>query len=351
MTRALLAAGLLVLLIGAAVALIARDRGEKGGPAGSGAEARAFTSSEECRACHTQVYEEWQASQHAFSYVNPLVRRADMTDGFRKKDCVPCHAPRPVFEHGLGKAARVLARDTNRFLGVDCLACHSTGGGMASARAGLRAPCAPVERQELTSTDLCAPCHNQHDTVDEWEASPPHLKGQSCLHCHMPPVERAPEAGRGAYTGSFHGSRGGNDLELLQKSATLACQVAGEEGARWLEVTVTNSGTAHHLPADARHRAVDLVVRLRGPGGEAVGEVVDLGPGEQGGSARLRFRNPYREEFGKVNTQIPSGEARTLVVPFDPAAARSAEVLLLYKRTPFVPDEEATVVIRRTLDL
>lgn len=351
MTRPLLALGLVALLIGGALALVARDRGEKGVPDASGPEPLLFASSEDCRACHGQVYEEWQASQHAFAYLNPLVRRADMTDGFRKKDCVPCHAPRPVFEHGLGKAARVLARDTNRFHGVDCLACHSTGSGMASARAGLSAPCAPVHRPEVASTDLCAPCHNQHNTVDEWEASPPHLKGESCLHCHMPQVERAPEAGRAAYTGRFHGSRGGNDLELLQKSATLTFQVAGDEGGRRLEVTVTNSGTAHNLPADARHRAVDLVVRLLGQGGEAPGEAVNLGPGESGGNARLRFRNPYREEYGKVNTQIPAGESRTLAVPFDPAAARSAEVLLLYKRTPFVPDEEATVVIRRTLDL
>ena len=87
-------------------------------------------------------------------------------------------------------------------------------------------------------------------------------------------------------------------------------------------------------------------VRERDADGRDVYPTVDLGAGEKGGASRLRFRNPYREEFGKENTQIPSGEMRTLHVPIDREAVHSAEILLLYKRTPFIPDEEAAVVQR-----
>ena len=41
---------------------------------------------------------------------------------------------------------------------------------------------------------------------------------------------------------------------------------------------------------------------------------------------------------------IPSGESRTLEAGFDPDIVRSASIRLLYKRAPYVADEEATVV-------
>ncbi|MFH0947177.1 MAG: multiheme c-type cytochrome [Planctomycetota bacterium] len=303
--------------------------------------APAFSSSKSCAGCHLEVYEEWSRSQHAIAFTNPVDRLQEMTDGFRKRDCVPCHAPRPVFEHGLGKASRVVAREANRFEGVDCLTCHLAGKGVASSHSGLSGPCNPVFRKELASTDLCAPCHNQHNTVDEWEQSPLELRGENCGGCHMPEVVRASGPGR---PGRYHGPRGGNDLELLQSAATLTWSVVESPTGPRLRVSITNSGTAHNLPADAKHRAIDLVLRLKDREGRAVGPQANQGPGQIGGAARLRFRNPYRTETELENTQIPSGETRTLEVALDLESVRSASILLLYKRTPYVSDGEATVV-------
>lgn len=310
-----------------------------------------FSSSRSCAACHLDVYEEWSRSQHAFAFTNPVDRRQDMTDGFRKRDCVPCHAPRPVFEHGLGKASRVVARETNQFEGVDCLTCHLLADGVASANTGLSGACNPIYRKELTSPDLCAPCHNQHNTVDEWEQSPPLIRGDGCAGCHMPRVVRDAGPGRPGRTGRYHGPRGGNDLDLLRSAATLSWSVvAAPEGPR-LKVSITNSGTAHNLPADAKHRALDLVVHLKDREGRDVGPQVDHGAGQTGGAARLRFRNPYRSEEDLKNTQIPSGETRTLELELDPETVHSASILLLYKRSPYVPDGEATVVENVPLSL
>lgn len=63
-------------------------------------------SSQECQDCHQQVFEEWASSQHAMAWINPFVR--ELSDDFSNKDCIDCHAPRPVWETGIGE--RVLFR-------------------------------------------------------------------------------------------------------------------------------------------------------------------------------------------------------------------------------------------------
>jgi len=85
------------------------------------AEARAFTSSRQCQECHAQTYAEWETSWHAQSWTDPEVRK--LSEDFSNTDCIDCHAPRPVFETGLGN--RVLPRAVRRVEGVDCLTCHN----------------------------------------------------------------------------------------------------------------------------------------------------------------------------------------------------------------------------------
>jgi len=351
MSRNFAGAVLVALFLGGAAMLIVRGNPGATGSAPDGTslpvDVAALTTSQSCEQCHPEVYQEWLDSQHAIAFVNPLVRREDMADGFRKKDCIPCHAPRPVFEHGLGKSARVLARDIDRASGIDCLSCHKLDGGVASTRSGLRAACNPIARPELATTNLCAPCHNQHFTVDEWENSPPDLRGRSCNHCHMPPVERPARDGLPVRTGRSHRMLGGNDLKLLKSAASVTWSSHGAE----LVLSVTNSGCAHNLPTDARHRALDLVVTLLDDQGRPVGPMVNLGAGENGGTARLRFRNPYRDESGKVDTQIPAGESRELRVAIDQPGASTADIRLLYKRTPFIDDEEAVLVFQTSVSL
>ena len=57
------------------------------------------------------------------------------------------------------------------------------------------------------------------------------------------------------------------------------------------------------------------------------------------GTARLRFRNPYRSS-GDPSTQLPAGETAILDVPLPPEAAR-ARVDIHYKLQPWATDEEA----------
>ena len=58
-------------------------------------------SSAQCAECHAGVYGEWQASWHAQAWTDPEVRQ--LSNDFANTDCIDCHAPRPVFETGLGE--------------------------------------------------------------------------------------------------------------------------------------------------------------------------------------------------------------------------------------------------------
>ncbi len=58
-------------------------------PGESVAAPQQFTSSTECQACHANVYQEWQSSAHANSWVNPDVR--SQSKEFSNTDCIDKH--------------------------------------------------------------------------------------------------------------------------------------------------------------------------------------------------------------------------------------------------------------------
>lgn len=336
-----------VLLAGLAAGLLWLGREGAGTPGSGGAPATtgagvspALADSSSCRACHPSVYEEWTGAMHSRAFTDPQVRAPEQSDDFRKTECLPCHAPMPVFAHGIVPGTRVLARTERRADGVDCLSCHALPqGGVAAARAGLTGACQPTFRAELSRDALCFPCHNQHQTHDEWRASPAAADGQGCIDCHMPRVTRsAPEAGA-PRAGRHHGNWGGRDAEFALSGIEMAHAV--DAAARTLRVTITNAFAAHNLPTDSRNRALDLVVLLYDADGLPIpppaGETRD--PGAERGTARLRFRNPYRSS-GNPSTQIPAGASRTLTVPL-PDDARRAAYELVYKLEPWIPDEQA----------
>jgi nitrate/TMAO reductase-like tetraheme cytochrome c subunit len=308
-----------------------------------------LSTSESCRACHEDVYAEWEESYHALSFVDPLVREETQSDNFRVLQCIPCHAPSPVLEHGIGKGARVVPRVAFRDEGINCLSCHKIHDQIAATRT-VDAPCRPVEVPELRQAALCAPCHNQHETVDEWERSSFHAEGVSCLDCHMAPVERTLADGRS------HVFPGSHDGDFLRDALTVEVSAAEEV----LHVSLTNHGAGHNFPTDARHRALDLVVTLVTQDGLEVPARESRGAGQSRGTFRRRFRNPYRQEalrmtnleqYGRENTQIHSGETIDVEVPFSKADIASARVEVIYKLTPIQEDEEGCVLFSEEVEL
>ncbi|MBU0755152.1 MAG: cytochrome c family protein [Planctomycetes bacterium] len=339
---ALLASGfVLIILLGT----LSQDAGADKAP-------RTFIRSEECRECHPEVYAEWESSWHARAWADPFVREKQMADNFKKKDCIPCHAPRPIFERGIVAGQRVVERASYREDGVDCLSCHRLPeGGFAASSQGAQGPCQPVYHPLLTDPALCAPCHNQHKTVDEWEAAPASLKGDDCNGCHMPEAVRTdPKTGR-TRPGRDHMFYGGHSPQYLKEAFSFEYQLSGDRDDNKLSARIINDRCGHNLPTDSRHRALDLVITFFKEGGLPYPAAdADREFGQEPGTHRMRFRNPYRTETGKIDTQIPAGETRELTVPVPEAAAR-ARIQVIYKLKPFMNDDEGHELVSEEISL
>lgn len=280
----------------------------------------AFTSSGECKDCHATVFGEWEESWHSRSWTDPDVRA--LSNDFANTDCIDCHAPRPVFETGVGQ--RVLPRTARRQEGVDCISCHALPAdpGEAPRMAGtlerLDVPCRPQVVRELASPEFCAPCHDQHKTVEQWRTTRYAAEGIDCVDCHMPYRNGDPNQGRD------HRMHGGHDLEVVRRAVELRARRSGSG----LTIEVENVGAGHHYPTDERSRASDVFWR---PAGESTWRWA------------YRFRSPYRDELGVLDTLLPAHETRTIEVADVPAGA--LEVALFYKLTPYwktpdAPDPE-----------
>ncbi len=279
-------------------------------------EARAFTSSEQCKACHAQEYAEWSTSWHAQAWSDPEVRA--LSNDFANTDCIDCHAPRPVFETGIGE--RVLPRSARRGEGVDCIACHMlpadhvSGGLVAGTRDVPGAACKPVALRDLGSSAFCASCHDQHDTAKQWKATEYAARGIGCVECHMP--ER-----KGGAKGHDHSMIGGHDIELVKS----AVDVRGRrEGERWV-VEVENVGAGHHFPTEERSRAGDVFWR-------------PLGGASEPWRHAYRFRSPYHHE-DLPDTLLPAHETRSIPIEGE-GSSGAIEVALFYTLKPYWADPE-----------
>lgn len=357
--RALLGLGLLAAVAAGLLWFPDGSEPSSGAVPMSSAGETPLSSPADCAECHAQLVEEWRSSMHARAFTDPQVRQPTQADNFRKTECLPCHASAPVFAFGIEQDTRVLARTERRHDGIDCSSCHGLPeGGVAASRAGLSGACRPTYRDTLASQSLCAPCHNQHQTHDEWRASPAAAAGQTCRDCHMPRLRRESPSVGAPRSGRSHAFLGGRDREFALAGLSLSHQVerdsdtggdggSGADGSSGsgggtLTVTLSNDFAAHNLPSDSRNRALDLVVSVHDAMGLTAPPIEGLGdrfPGGETGTARLRFRNPYRSS-GAPNSQLPAGEQRSLVVPFA-AGARTATIELLYKLEPWIGDGEA----------
>ena len=366
-------------------------------------------SSKDCQACHPAVYQEWLDSQHEYAWLNPEPRRRELSDNFRNKDCIPCHAPRPLIEVGFGK--RALERESHREDGVNCFTCHRyqnvhVAANPLSEAAGA-APCNPVEWPGISEVKLCTPCHDQHKVEQDWLRSRFAVRGspeyRDCNDCHMPRVPGPGTQGGSRKTHRSHRFAGGHDASMVKQAgimravkveggesiATVAARVSGRSWkpekdaalARGIFVEVKNTGTGHNFPADERHRAVDLFARWIPKSGKTRDPVL-----------LARFRNPYRHEFELTNpfkdkpfiplaknmtwageefvltqvrilpdfnpgrkvfypesTQLHAGESRFLWFELPDWGAGDVELTLYYKLQPFLKNEDAILISQTRL--
>ncbi len=291
-----------------------------------------FSSSQQCKVCHERVYKEWRGSHHAMAYTNPEVRK--LSDDFAQKECRSCHLPKPILQTGAGE--RTLYRQSRPNDGVDCLSCHLDPQGRIAGRNASKQGCQPVANADLISMKLCESCHNQHQTTDQWRASPYPAQGITCNSCHMAEVKEGDRV-----LGRDHGYPGCHDLEMLKSAGELRAQRQGNK----VHVEVENKGAGHNFPTEERHRAVDIVWRILGK------DEAKKSSAEAPFTRLYRFRQPYRGDPGP-NTQLPAAQTwmGEIDVP-DGAAGQLMQIRMIYKLTPFLEDQEGQLLAKKEVQL
>ncbi len=272
-----------------------------------------FTPAVECRSCHTQQYEEWSGSMHAYALKDP-VWNALNTEGQRAyvgaldQGCVKCHGmigsragemPWGGFEID---SLTPVAQE-----GVTCDLCHTVSGITAIENANvLLAPgnvkygtiTDPVantahesEYQPLYKTsEYCGACHDivvndklgLETTFAEWQNGGFANTGKTCNDCHMPTYVGSAAPGAPVRTLHRH-TFIGTDLafidfpqkaeqlslvkELLQNAVSLkvlAPDTATAGSQLTFNVQLTNDKTGHDVPSGAsflRQVWLDVTVR------------------------------------------------------------------------------------------
>lgn len=344
---------LLALAAGAALFVFAlrwSDPAPDGSPAtgapgesepGPGAPAKAgvLDSSENCRACHEEIYEEWASSYHAQAWVDPLFR--ELSNEYKDQSCHSCHAPRPIHETGFATAE---ARATDRQSGVNCLTCHKKGdrvaGPIPDPQGSPECPpdCGPLydpahasERSQKATLDFCGVCHNLHGTNDEFLRSRYARENMTCLTCHMPEVVRPIVKGGKPRQSRRHTFPGAHSEEMLRTAMGIEARLEGDR----IVARAVNKGAGHKVPTDARHRGIHVRVAFFDEFDKPVPAVADDGTKGRVVTIDL-IRLFYRQEQREPTQIDPDGTLgsvhwRESSIRVPPEAARGrAQVSLHY---------------------
>lgn len=312
-------------------------------PSAAGAPTRpAFASAAQCGNCHKEIYAEWVGSMHGQAMTDPLF--LELSDGLKQEECIRCHAPVPLRETENWETP--IARSDRREDAVSCLTCHQAGGHVAGPHKDLTGPCRPVYDPDQTDvTKICFGCHNQHFTGEEWLAGPyapdaplpRKVEAKTCLDCHMPAVARPLVPGGPVRQGRRHTWPGGHSMEQVRKAVKLEAETKVEDGNLVVTTWVTNVGAGHNVPTDARHRCLDVFVKVLDASGKVVLDPLD--PLQQPKAQAARYRLNYRNS-NVPDTQIPplarvskmGTWSGTVTVPG--VTAGTGEAWLVYRMTP-----------------
>lgn len=231
-----------------------------------------------CKKCHADIHAEWEATQHAKSWTDPVFQAEikDLSEE-QKDSCARCHAPRALYhldEMGDIPVGRKLDRD----LGVNCVTCHMLGnvyfGPFTSqGHGGVDAD------PEFRRSNMCFSCHGQpearkeHDQMTSYLEGPAWSKdGKSCQTCHMPVVERKLVTKKslkarfliGVQPVRKHSFTGARRGEIVKGCAELAVAFEGDN-----VVASITLKTGHCLPCTT-HREVVLTIEQLSKDGKSV---------------------------------------------------------------------------------
>ncbi len=245
-----------------------------------------YTSARVCGECHSDIYNSWKNSLHAFSLVDPIFDTAFMQsikeggEEARRK-CLSCHAPMTMFNGDY-----YLSQEVSRE-GVSCDFCHTVTAvhldsreKRFSAEPGLvkrgviKKAASPAHKTAFSDlhskSEFCGGCHNYlaksgidiMSTYQEWLDGPYSREGVQCQDCHMILSEgKVVIEGLNSRTDGIHLHSLIHDSN--QKRSALRLEIARVDrrpGELEVEVRVENVGSGHMVPTGLPTREIVLEV-------------------------------------------------------------------------------------------
>lgn len=356
-------------------------------PAKYGIRMHGYTSSVQCKLCHTAIHEIWSRSMHANATRDPVFTPAYEAAVERggqeaKRLCLSCHSPTTAH-----------TRDYDLTLplsneGITCDFCHTVSKVDLSSSNPFTHDLGPTKRglhRDMTSpahftkyspvhskSEFCGGCHDFRspegvpilETYSEWVNSPYAKRGIQCQNCHMRRQPGKPLVNRDVKVTNAlapdHVMSGGHSEVRLQDAAKVS--ITARDRGKHIEVVarVANVGAGHKLPTGAPTRRVILEVSLRSASGDSLGtqrRVYQKTLVDDRGRPLTTVEDSFvRSERVESDTRLAPEEVRVERFTFGMPKARDSvivDALLTYKfETPpgtmYVKMAEATRLLLLT---
>lgn len=247
-----------------------------------------FTSARVCGECHSDIYDSWKNSLHAFSLTDPIFDTAFMqaikaAGDDARQVCLRCHAPMVMVNQDFELKEGVTRE------GVSCDFCHTVTAVHVDGRERpYDLDVGPVKRSVIRETsspahevayselhmksEFCGGCHNFINangkaimsTYDEWKSGPYAAEGRQCQDCHMVLTdgyvvrEDVQES-----SSRFHLHNLIHDTDQLRSALTVQIANTVRSGNQLqVEVVIENVGSGHMVPTGMPSREVVLTVSV-----------------------------------------------------------------------------------------
>ncbi len=247
-----------------------------------------YTSALVCGRCHTDIYNSWKNSMHAYSLSDPIFEVAFMqaikAAPNAKELCLRCHAPVTLLNKDVDLAKGVTRE------GVTCDFCHTVTGVQVGDRhwpylqelgrikrstlAHANSPAHDVAYSDLHKrSEFCGACHyaeSENGTVvmgtyAEWKAGPYAREGIQCQNCHMVLgggriVQRDVKEKSGPI--NLHDLI--HDTNQLKSALSVRIKEMTVSGnALVVNVEIANVGSGHMMPTGVPNRELTLQVEAK----------------------------------------------------------------------------------------
>ncbi|MBI1820346.1 MAG: hypothetical protein HY036_03215 [Nitrospirae bacterium] len=251
----------------------------------------------DCGTCHTEIYQEWQASIHGNAWKDPFFQ------AYWKKDkqiwiCLNCHTPvenqqefliRGFQNEDIEKPVKVKNSNFDPAFqeeGISCAACHVRNGVVYGPFKDMQAPHPTEVDPKFRTAQICLNCHhvpkekfmfyrgNPCNTQVEWEDGPYAKKGMICQDCHMPKIERPLVTGGPVREVRRHLWWGGHQPAMLHRALQVdlkASQAEYRPGETALYIlTLNNGGAGHKLPTGDPDRYFTIEFNVMNSAGKVI---------------------------------------------------------------------------------